>query len=237
MTTAIRVHVYGDLTREEALEVTGGISNTSKMPEESFSLSARDCITGAKLHNVPDSVCSECYALKGFYHMPVVKDAQARRLAKLDHPKWVDAMSLLTSKTKHFRWFDSGDLQSVAMLTKIATIAMRNPQTNYWLPTKEYKIITEYKKLGGFVPENLVIRPSAPKINQRLSDVYGTSSMVITQGTRVADDVFVCDASHTMKNGQKVKTITKENKKLLGHCGTCRKCWEPTNKVTAYPIH
>jgi len=239
MTTAtkIRVHVSGDLTKAQALEVVGGLTATSKMPEESFSLSARDCITGAKLHNVPDSVCAKCYALGGMYNFPVVKDAQARRLAKLEDPKWVDAMTLLTSKTGYFRWFDSGDIQSVAMLTKIATIAMRNPQTNYWLPTKEYKIITEYKKLGGFVPRNLVIRASAPKINQRLSDVYGTTSMVITEGTKVDDDVFICDASHTMKNGQKVKTITKENKKLLGHCGDCRKCWEPTNKVTAYPIH
>ena len=73
--------------------------------------------------------------------------------------------------------------------------------------------------------------------NQRLNSRYGQTSMVIDNDTKVDDDVFVCDARHTKKNGTKVKTITKENKPFLGHCGNCRMCWEPTNSVTAYPIH
>ena len=167
----------------------------------------------------------------------VVPIAQARRLARLENPGWVKAMAKLTAKGEPFRWFDSGDVQSLSMLIKIVAVAMLNPQQQYWLPTKEYKIVSTYRKQGGIVPNNLVIRVSAPMINQRLSDVYGNTSMVITPGTKVDADVTICDAAHTMKNGRKVETITKENKSLLGHCGDCRACWNPNNKVTAYPIH
>jgi hypothetical protein len=223
---------------KEAKELIGGLSDASKMPGASYNLNARDCKTGAKLVKVKGSVCEFCYALGGNYvRYEAVPIAQARRLERLENPGWVKAMAKLTAKGKPFRWFDSGDVQSLSMLIKIVAVAMLNPATNYWLPTKEYSIVTEYRKRGGIVPNNLVIRVSAPMINQRLSDVYGNTSMVITKGTKVDADVFKCDAAHTMKNGRKVETITKENKPLLGHCGDCRACWNPNNKVTAYPIH
>ena len=223
---------------KEAKELIGGLSDASKMPGASYNLNARDCKTGAKLVKVKGSVCAGCYALKGNYvRYQVVPIAQARRLARLENPGWVKAMAKLTAKGEPFRWFDSGDVQSLSMLIKIVAVAMLNPQQQYWLPTKEYKIVSTYRKQGGIVPNNLVIRVSAPMINQRLSDVYGNTSMVITPGTKVGPDVTICDAAHTMKNGRKVETITKENKSLLGHCGDCRACWNPNNKVTAYPIH
>ena len=223
---------------KEAKELIGGLSDASKMPGASYNLNALDCKTGAKLVKVKGSVCAGCYALKGNYvRYQVVPIAQARRLERLENPGWVKAMAKLTAKGEPFRWFDSGDVQSLSMLIKIVAVAMLNPQQQYWLPTKEYKIVSTYRKQGGIVPNNLVIRVSAPMINQRLSDVYGNTSMVITPGTKVDADVTICDAAHTMKNGRKVETITKENKSLLGHCGDCRACWNPNNKVTAYPIH
>jgi hypothetical protein len=223
---------------KDAKELIGGLSDASKMPGDSYNLNAKDCKTGAKLVKIPGSVCAECYALGGNYtRYEVVPIAQARRLERLENPGWVKAMAKLTSKGEPFRWFDSGDVQSLSMLIKIVAVAMLNPQQKYWLPTKEYSIVTEYRKRGGFEPKNLAFRVSAPKIDQRLPDAWGTSSMVITPGTKVGPDVFICDAAHTMKNGRKVETITKENKSLLGHCGDCRACWNPNNKVTAYPIH
>jgi len=220
---------------KDAKELVGGLSDVSKMPGGSFNLNALDCKTGAKLVKVKGSVCADCYALGGNYtRYEVVPIAQARRLERLENPGWGKAMAKLTAKGKPFRWFDSGDVQSLSMLIKIVAVAMLNPQQKYWLPTKEYKIVSTYRKQGGIVPNNLVIRVSAPMINQRLSDVYGNTSMVIT---KIVGDVFICDAAHTMKNGQKVETITKENKSLLGHCGDCRACWNPNVKVTAYPIH
>jgi|3_EtaG_2_1085321.scaffolds.fasta_scaffold13324_3 hypothetical protein len=222
---------------KEANLVTGGLSDPSKMRYKSFNLNARDCITGSKLVKIPNSVCATCYALKGNYvRYSNVAIAQARRLKCLHNPNWVEAMATLTAKIPYFRYFDSGDIQSLSMLIKIAAIAMINKQTKYWLPTKEYKIVSDYKK-QGIVPNNLVIRVSAPMKNQRLNSRFGHTSMVIDKGTKVDDDVFVCDASHTMKDGTKVKTITKENKPLLDHCGDCTACWNPNQKIIAYPIH
>ena len=93
--------------------ITGGLSKPSKMPGYSYNLPATKCITGSKLVKIPGSVCFGCYALKGRYRFPNVKDAMQRRLDSLTHPLWVQAMatSILDTKIEFFRWHDSGDLQ------------------------------------------------------------------------------------------------------------------------------
>ena len=50
---------------EEAWTIVGGLSKPSKMPGWSIGLPAKEFITGAKLRKVKDSVCYDCYALKG----------------------------------------------------------------------------------------------------------------------------------------------------------------------------
>ena len=222
---------------KEATSIVGGKGNADKMPGRTWGISAWDCYVGEKLSQIKGSVCEKCYARTNFYRMSNVKNAHARRKASLSNPQWVPAQVVVTAKESYFRWFDSGDLQSMSMLIKIVAVACMNPHVNYWLPTKEYAIVSKYRKMRGYVPPNLVIRVSAPMINQRLNSKYGLTSMVITDGHKVDSDVSICDAAHTYKDGRKAVTITKDNKKQLGHCGDCRKCWDPTNKTTAYPIH
>ena len=48
------------------------LSNTSKMPGKSISLSAEECITGSKLAKIKDTVCEDCY-VKRCVRYPVVK--------------------------------------------------------------------------------------------------------------------------------------------------------------------
>lgn len=94
------------MTKEQAIKTVGSdLGTPGKMPGYSFSLSALNCITGAKLHDVPDSVCHKCYAWnRAGYAYTVVKNAQARRLAKLNNPKWVEAMvTLIKNKTRRKR--------------------------------------------------------------------------------------------------------------------------------------
>ncbi len=43
-----------------------------------------------------------------------------------------------------FRWFDSGDLQSVEMVRDIVAVAERTPEIRHWLPTREYATVREY---------------------------------------------------------------------------------------------
>ena len=151
------------MLKKEARKITGGLSAPGKMPEGSYNLPAAACETGAKLREIPDTPCHKCYAFKGRYNFPNVKDALARRLKSLDHPDWVEAMTELVKGKKHFRWHDSGDIQGVAHLKKIFEVCNNTPGTMHWLPTQERK----YLPLGSY-PDNLVIRLSTRKITQHL---------------------------------------------------------------------
>jgi len=74
------------MLKKEAEKITHTLSKPGKMPGPAYSISAKNCITGAKLAKVPGSVCSGCYALKGRYVFKNTKIAHAKRQASLDHP-------------------------------------------------------------------------------------------------------------------------------------------------------
>ena len=124
---------------KEAKKITGGLSPPGKMPEGSYNLPAGACQTGQILALVEDTPCNKCYALTGRYRFPNVKAALERRLKSLTHPRWVEAMTVLVKGKKHFRWHDSGDIQSVAHLKKIFEVCNNTPGTMHWLPTQERK--------------------------------------------------------------------------------------------------
>ena len=129
----------------EAKEITGhksGLGKPSKMPGWSTSLSAFDCKTGAKLAKVEGSVCSKCYAFNGNYRYQVVKNAHQARLKALQHPRWIEAMTLLIGHytdpaDPYFRIHDSGDIQSVKHLLMWVAVANNLPDIKFWMPTKE----------------------------------------------------------------------------------------------------
>ena len=81
---------------KEALKIIGGsLSTPSKMPGWSIGLPAKECKTGSKLRKIKNSVCEDCYALKGCYVFKVVQDAQYRRLRAIKDPRWVQALAHL----------------------------------------------------------------------------------------------------------------------------------------------
>ena len=193
----------------EAERITGGLSAPGKMPEGSYNLPASACQTGAKLRLIPDTPCYKCYAFKGNYvRYPAVQKALQRRLKSLNHPQWVEAMTVLVKGQKHFRWHDSGDIQSVDHLKKIFEVCKRTPDTKHWLPTQERK----YLPMGSY-PDNLVIRLSNAKNNT-------TPGQAWTHWSTVVDSDGDCPAS---KQGNQ--------------CGTCRRCWSREVKHVTYPIH
>lgn len=206
-----------------AIQLTGGLSKPSKMPSTSYSIPAALCKTGAKLRKVKNSVCEKCYALKGFYRMPNVKNALQNRFEKILHPQWPRAMALLikSTGTAYHRWHDSGDIQSVEHLKQIISVCKKTPNVVHWLPTREYSIVSDFKKAGGRIPKNLVVRLSAHMVNSRLKTKI-TNSMVVSKD-KIKDldnDVFVCPAS------------TQGNM-----CLDCRICWNKKNKTVAYVKH
>ena len=108
-------------TLKQAKELIGGYTVTSKMPTISYSISAKDCITGSKLRKIENSVCSDCYALKGNYvrYAKNIEKAQNKRLKAIFSKDWTNAMIYIMNHQKQviksglFRWHDSGDLQSM----------------------------------------------------------------------------------------------------------------------------
>ena len=197
------------MLKKEANKITGGLSAPGKMPEGSYNLPASACQTGAKLREIPDTPCYKCYAFKGRYNFPNVKNALARRLESLDHPQWVEAMTTLVKNKKHFRWHDSGDIQSVKHLINIFEVCKNTPATKHWLPTQERK----YLPLGSY-PKNLVIRLSNAKNNSKPGNAWTHWSTVVDKG------FHSCPA-------QSQGNV----------CGTCRACWSRDVKHVTYPKH
>ena len=197
------------MLKKEANQITGGLSAPGKMPEGSYNLPASACKTGAKLREIPDTPCHKCYAFKGRYNFPNVKAALARRLASLTRPRWVEAMTTLVKKKKHFRWHDSGDIQSVQHLINIFEVCSKTPATRHWLPTQERR----YLPINWSHPKNLVIRLSNAKNNSKPGNAWSHWSTVVDEGGD-------CPAS---KQGNQ--------------CKSCRRCWDPEVKHVTYPKH
>ena len=209
------------MTVKEAVAFVGGFSAPSKMPCQGFSIPAWLCKTGMKLRNVTGSICSKCYALKGRYVFPNVKNALQRRFDKISDPMWVSAMTIAINGTESsgfFRMFDSGDLQSLEMLENIAQIAKNLPNIKFWLPTREYSIVSSYVKKNGALPENLTVRLSAYMLEGKPPIELAKRLGCVTSG--VSDTGFTCPSS---KQGNK--------------CLDCRKCWDKNVTVVNYKTH
>ena len=201
------------MNTKEASKIVGKLSKTSKMPCHSYNLPATKCITGSKMAKIKGTTCYDCYALKGMYNFPVVKNAMLRRHKAINHPEWVFAMSVLINckKSKYFRWHDSGDIQSIEHLQKIFEVCKATPNTIHWLPTREAQILKQVDEKD--VPDNLVIRLSAIKVHGNAPKSWHLTSTVSTKK-------YSCMAN---KQG--------------GKCLDCRACWNKKIKNIIYPLH
>lgn len=205
-------------TKKQAEAICGKLSYPSKMPGPAYSIPNAACHTGGKLRKVKGSVCEKCYAGRNNYLWPAVQQSMTTRLISLAHPQWVDAIVFLISDSKcgHFRWHDSGDLQSPAHLEQICEVARRLPDVGFYLPTKEKALVKRYLRSKEF-PKNLVVRVSAAMIDGEIPDGVPNASVVV-RSTKPESNV--CPAK------------LQDNK-----CGECRACWDPKVHVVYYPYH
>jgi hypothetical protein len=98
------------------------------------------------------------------------------------------------------------------MLEKIVRVAQRLPTIKFWLPTRERKILAQWK---GKFPPNLIVRVSANKIGTPHTQIKGTVSSTVGSGTG-----FICPA-HKQDN----------------QCKDCRACWDRKVKSVDYKLH
>jgi len=210
-----------NLTLEEAQEIVGSIGHASKMPCYTYSLPAKNCHTGSQLREIPNSVCSKCYALRGNFARPTVIAHMEKRLRSINDPKWVDAMVLVIQKLEYsgvFRWHASGDIQNLGHLIKIAEIARRLPKITFWLPTRELPILNAYVNAGFKFPKNLIVRLSAAMIEaQPPKEVMKRLGVL---GSAVSKEKWDCPASS--QNNQ---------------CLDCRRCWDKNVPIVTYKYH
>lgn len=135
---------------------------------------------------------------------------------------WVSNMVLVIGSLEHsgyFRFFDSGDIQSIEHFDNICQIARNLPNIKFWLPTKEFSIVNNYVKSKKTIPENLTVRLSAYMVDGPLPIALAKKLNVVSSGVSTNDD-FTCPAS-------------KQN----NMCLDCRMCWNRTIKTVIYKKH
>lgn len=221
------------MRKADADRIVGGLTQTSKMPCKSYSLPTLACQTGFKLAQIAGSVCSECYANKGFYSMyaATIEPAQMARWDSVmqacetsdDARAWIDAMVRLIGDDEYFRWHDSGDLQSVHHLNLIVLVARATPGTRHWLPTREYGMVRDWIAAFGALPENLTVR---------LSAMYFDKPVTVPASLRDVPGVAVSNVHKTSAPIGQACVAPSQN----GECRDCRACWS-SDVTISYKAH
>jgi len=198
------------------------LSETSKLGCLSWSLIARDTCPGSIDPKTKALVpaCSGCYAVGGNYRYPNVKEPREFNREDWQREDWADDMVHALMGETHFRWFDSGDCYALGLTEKILDVMRRTPWCKHWLPTRMHK----FEKFSAVISEmqslpNVVVRPSSDSILGEFTPGVHGSTIVPTADASPAE-AFVCGA------------YTRE-----GKCGPCRKCWDKTTPLIAYPAH
>ena len=197
-------------------------SKPSKMPCRSWSLQALDtCPASKKPDGELVDACKGCYATTGFYAMGSVKAPREHNREDWKHSDWADVMAAELDNDRYFRWFDSGDLYSLALAEKVLEVMRRTPWCNHWLPTRMHKfekfrpVLAEMEKLP-----NVVVRLSSDSVTGETVQGAATSSTIIPTVSHSLPSMSVCEA---YDRG--------------GKCATCRLCWSKDVAVVAYPAH
>jgi len=227
-------------SQAKAKDFAGGISSRNrKMPGSSYALPPSLCKVGGKLADVEGSVCYKCYAAKSEAMYPSVKQGwgdnylKATSLIANKPEQWAQAMAFQIRKQaeksgeNYHRWFDGGDLQSVAMMFAIVRTCELTPHIEHWMPSREAAIIKAWIKAGGVAPANLVIRISSTMIGDAPIKGHALTSTVHRHGL-----------PHV---GQACPSSSPEHRALredkASNCGTCRTCWSKEAANVSYPLH
>ena len=221
------------MTKAATKTVCGSLTETTKMPCKSLDLPTEACQTGFKMAQIEGSICSKCYANKGFYaaYQNTIKPAQFARLDAINQALesaensrlWISGMVSLIGSDPYFRWHSSGDLQSVHHLSLIVHVAMATPGTMHWLPTREYGMVKHWLDVFGAhcLPDNLIIR---------LSAMYPDKPVKIPASLQGIENIAVSNVHTLQPIGNPCKAPEQS-----GECRDCRACW--TKETISYALH
>jgi hypothetical protein len=122
---------------------------------------------------------------------------------------------------RYFRWFDSGDLYSLALAEKVLQVMQATPWCRHWLPTRMHK----FSKFGPVLAamddlDNAAVRLSSDGVNGEVVENARNSSTIIQTISHSRPALTVCIAGEQD-----------------GKCKKCRQCWDKNVKVVAYIAH
>jgi hypothetical protein len=212
---------------KDKIVLTGNIvklSNTAKLGVKSWSLQAYNtCPASIKKDGELVDACKGCYATFGNYRFSNVKATREYNIQTWSDDNFVGDFVRVLDTERYFRWFDSGDMYSIALAKKMYEIMKNTPHVLHWLPTRMYK----FSKFHAIIKQmqdlpNVVVRLSSDSIQGELLDstVTDTNSTIVPSDMLDAYTGFICPASE--QNGK---------------CLDCKACYNKDVKTVAYVAH
>ena len=198
------------------------ISVTSKLDGiRSWSLQALDTCPGSiESPGVLVDACAGCYATTGNYRFSNVKAPREFNRLDWQRMEWADDMVFELERDRYFRWFDSGDMYSLALAEKICEVMRRTPWCKHWLPTRMHKFPKFALVLHAMNQLlNVMVRPSSDSIVGEF--IPGLHGSVIVPDSRVNPDMVTLCRAYEHE----------------GKCSGCRACYDKSVPVIAYPAH
>lgn len=200
------------------------ISITSKLDGiRSWSLQAIDTCPGsiAAPGELVDA-CKGCYATTGNYRYPNVKAPREHNKTDWQRLEWVDDMVRELDSDRYFRWFDSGDIYTLALAEKILEVMQRTPWCKHWLPTRMHKFPKFRDVLQRMQAlDNVMVRFSSDSvIGEYIPGLHGSVIGPDAATFQAIPGVSLC---HAYEHD--------------GKCSGCRACWDKSIDLICYPAH
>lgn len=200
------------------------ISITSKLDGiRSWSLQAIDTCPGsiAAPGELVDA-CKGCYATTGNYLYPNVKAPREHNKTDWQRLEWVDDMVRELDSDRYFRWFDSGDIYTLALAEKILEVMTRTPWCKHWLPTRMHKFpkFRDVLQRMQALPNVMVRFSSDSVIGEYIPGLHGSVIGPDAATFQAIPGVSLC---HAYEHDEK--------------CSGCRACWDKSIDLICYPAH
>jgi hypothetical protein len=202
--------------------MTVKLSVTSKLDGiRSWSLNALDTCPGSVSHKgeLVDA-CKGCYATTGNYRFSNVRAPRDHNQGDWRREAWVNDMVQALGNDRYFRWFDSGDMYSVALARKILAVMLLTPHVQHWLPTRMHKF-AKFRPVLNYMRSlpNVAVRYSSDSVTGDFTPGLHGSTIIPSKDAATAG-VKVCEAYEHE-----------------GKCSGCRACWDARIPVIGYVAH
>jgi Gene product 88 len=200
------------------------ISITSKLDGiRSWSLQALDTCPGSWAEpGVLVAACQGCYATTGNYRYPNVKAPREYNRDDWQRLEWVADMVAELENDRYFRWFDSGDVYTLALAEKILAVMVATPWCKHWLPTRMHK----FPKFAHVFAQMQAL----PNVSVRFSSDSVLGEYIPgLHGSVIGPDASTYEA----RPGASLCQAYEHG----GRCNGCRACWDKSVDLICYPAH